>query len=212
MVHFLNGHTFELLVEKAIHWSSSQTLIIADLHFGKVTHFRKNGLPIPIEAESNNYDRLAYLLLNKKIKRVLLLGDLFHSEMNDAWIDFKNFLSKFEYIQFVLILGNHDILDPKEYILPNLSVKNQLIEEGFLFTHEPIDKKGGDFFNFCGHIHPAVVLEGHGKQRLKLPCYYFNEYQCILPAFGEFTGTHVLEIEKKAHIYVVAESEVIRMS
>ena len=76
-------------------------------------------------------------------------------------------------------------------------------------THHPQEREG--FFNFCGHIHPAVRLQGFGRQRLKLPCFFKTHSQMILPAFGEFTGTHVLQPKKEDEVFVIVENEVVKI-
>jgi len=36
-----------LLPQKAIYWQQQKALIVADVHFGKVGHFRKAGIAVP---------------------------------------------------------------------------------------------------------------------------------------------------------------------
>ena len=75
---------------------------------------------------------------------------------------------------------------------------NQLNTDPFLFTHIPV--KGFDEFNICGHVHPAVKLRGLGRQYMKLNCFYISDNQLILPAFGTFTGSHILKPNKTDHV------------
>ena len=64
---------------------------------------------------------------------------------------------------------------------------------------------------FCGHLHPGVKLKGDGLQRLKLPCFYHTKNQLILPAFGAFTGLHILHPKEEDLIYVTTGKEVIEI-
>ncbi len=57
-----------------------------------------------------------------------------------------------------------------------------------------------------GHVHPGVRLQGKGKQSLSLPCFHFTEKQCIMPAFGEFTGKFIIKPNGKDRVYVIAKS------
>ncbi|MCB0373931.1 MAG: metallophosphoesterase, partial [Muricauda sp.] len=66
-------------------------------------------------------------------------------------------------------------------------------------------------FTFCGHIHPAVKLSGFGRQQLRLPCFFKSKNQMILPAFGEFTGTHALKPKKEDEVYVIVEDSVVKI-
>ena len=44
----------------------------------------------------------------------------------------------------------------------------------------------------AGHWHPAAVVHGRARDRLRLPCFCLSAQQLVLPAFGEFTGMHVV--------------------
>jgi hypothetical protein len=39
---------------------------------------------------------------------------------------------------------------------------------------------------------PALVVSGRGPDRLRLPCFHFGPAVGVLPAFGDFTGLHVM--------------------
>lgn len=43
-------------------------------------------------------------------------------------------------------------------------------------------------YTLSGHLHPGITLSGKGRQRLRLPCFWFGAQTGILPAFGAFTG------------------------
>ncbi|NNE16707.1 MAG: ligase-associated DNA damage response endonuclease PdeM [Saprospiraceae bacterium] len=210
LIHIINGQSLRLLSEKAILWEEEKALILADLHLGKISHFRKNGIAVPIDAEMENFERFSMLLLNNEVEVVYILGDLFHSHHNNQWHLFKNLLGQFSHVVFHLIIGNHDILPVEEYRAENLILHNdEFIIKGFIFTHFPIDSSA--HFNICGHIHPGVKMVGKGRQSLRFPCYYISEKQLILPAFGAFTGLHIMEVNEKNSIYIVSENEVINL-
>lgn len=207
----IEGQELWLLPERAIYWPAQRALFIADTHFGKVSHFRKHGIKVPEEAARTNLLRLEKLLLATHAKSVYFLGDLFHSELNREWLGFKQVIALFPQTEFHLIGGNHDILDELSYYRARLTYHPEGLALGpFFLSHEPLDESNG--FNLCGHIHPGVILKGHGRQSLRLACYYFNHRQGILPAFGEFTGTHALKVKKGDKVFVIAESRVIEVS
>ena len=209
MKHEVKGEVLSLLPEKAMLWQDKKMLILADLHLGKITHFRKQGIPLPKEVELDNFDRFSYLILNYPIDTILILGDLFHSDYNSEWQNFLKFINQFPEKNFILVKGNHDILDPALYVGENLELHEHSLEIGpFSFTHIPEKNK---LFNICGHIHPSVRLKGKGLQRLKLSCFYFKENQAILPAFGSFTGTHRLEPTTGDIIFAIGGERVIRV-
>ena len=78
------------------------------------------------------------------------------------------------------------------------------------FSHEDCSEVEGAF-TFCGHLHPGVVINGFGKQTLRLPCFYFSEKQCILPAFSRFTGTANVQPKKSDTVFAIAEDALIKM-
>lgn len=203
--------SFLLLPEKAMYWPAKQMLILSDPHLGKVTHFRKAGIGVPLGAKNENWRNLNDLIAIHSPRSVYFLGDLFHSSYNDEWQELEEFMSVFDSIDFHLVLGNHDILDKAVYQQSRLKVSDRSVHDQFLFTHHPLEVPEGSLFNFCGHIHPSIVLSGKARQRLKLPCFYFLEQQLIFPAFGVFTGTKNLEIEKATRIYGVAEGEILKI-
>ena len=45
--HILLDQTLWLSAERAVFWEEEQSLILADLHFGKTGHFRKSGIGVP---------------------------------------------------------------------------------------------------------------------------------------------------------------------
>jgi DNA ligase-associated metallophosphoesterase len=200
-----------LLPDKAIYWPQESTLFIADTHFGKVTHFRKAGLGVPDGAAHKNLLRFENLLSQLEPKRVLFLGDLFHSDLNTEWLYFKESIRKFPTISFELVAGNHDILHHLSYQNLNFSLHQQPINLGpFTLSHEPLKKSEG--YNLCGHLHPGLRLLGSGKQSLRLPCFYFGANQGILPAFGEFTGLYILKPKKTDQLFVVSGTEVMQVN
>ena len=65
----IKEETLHLLPEKAILWMKHKCLLIADLHIGKVGHFRKNNIPIPQEAAETNFynlEKLQSLIIPRK--------------------------------------------------------------------------------------------------------------------------------------------------
>jgi DNA ligase-associated metallophosphoesterase len=186
--------------------------LLADLHLGKAAHFRKEGIAVPRSVEDGDLDRLAALLLEWAPERVILLGDLFHSEYNAVWEDFGELLRQFGHIRFELVAGNHDILPEAAYRdVPLVVYPETLVLEPFIFSHHPLAVVPEGLYNLAGHLHPAVRLNGAGKQRERLPCFFFGERQGILPAFGSFTGAAVMRPGKNDRVFVLAGEQVLEV-
>jgi len=82
--HLLD-HDLLLLPQKAIYWQQEKALIVADVHLGKVGHFRKAGIAVPRDMEQNDLAVLSDLVDEYKPKTIIFLGDLFHSDKNADW-------------------------------------------------------------------------------------------------------------------------------
>ena len=200
----------QLLAEKAIHLPDHDMLLIADLHFGKVEHFRKNGIGVPAGASKNDFDKLRRLVQKVNAKEVVFLGDLFHSDFNNAWYEFQELLQELSDYSFHLVIGNHDIMDESRYA--NLKICHQMEVGDLILTHEPLDVILEEKYNLCGHIHPGVRLKGKARQNLRMPCFYFGKHTGILPAFGSFTGLHVIKPLEDDSVFVVNGNIVLKVN
>lgn len=204
------GEALVLHPFKAIFWKSKKILLIADLHLGKIAHFRKEGLAVPAEAKNENWDRLISLLIGFQPERVIFLGDLFHSTLNREWESLCDIIAQFSNTTFELVLGNHDILPETVYEDAQLNiVQEPYLVAPFCLTHHPDESFPEAYYNLAGHIHPCVYLRGSGRQRLRLPCFYFGPKGGILPAFGAFTGMADVRPEAGAQVFVIAEQSVL---
>ena len=205
----VKGEAFELWPEKAMYWKRINTLLLADLHIGKINHFRKSGIPVPRKANDHNIEILVDLILKIKPQRVICLGDLFHSHYNTEWEVFGEITKHFAEVTFELVLGNHDIMSERQYERKGFQVFDELLLEGFIFTHHPLEAIAEGHYNIAGHIHPGVTLRGRGRQSLTLPCFYFGAQQGLLPAFGAFTGLAKIHPKKDDQVYVIADEKVM---
>jgi DNA ligase-associated metallophosphoesterase len=208
----IGNQTYVMLREKALFRPADDTLILADLHLGKAQHFRKNGIYIPQKSAEKDYERLTALIHSTKPARIILLGDLFHSTYNHEWQLFCEFVKNSKQIEFVLVLGNHDILDKAHYKHICSEIIENTFEEGdVIFSHHPLKKIPTGKVCLAGHIHPGVVMQGKAKQQMKLPCFYQHANQLILPAFGSLTGLQVIKPEKNAQVYVITTNRVVAL-
>ncbi|AWI24687.1 ligase-associated DNA damage response endonuclease PdeM [Flavobacterium pallidum] len=204
----IRNNTFILHPSAALFWQEKNTLLISDVHLGKVSHFRKHGMAIPENAVAMNFHRLDGVLDFFSPEAVIFMGDLFHSKKNREWELFDGWVKSAE-AKIILVAGNHDIISQQHYDDLGVLVLKEILTDGFLLTHHP--EQRDDLFNICGHIHPAIELRGIGKQFMKLPCFFQRENQMILPAFGEFTGTYVLIPETDDCVYAIAKDRIVKV-
>ena len=55
----IHTHQFVLHPTGGIYWKEKQYWLLADVHLGKVAHFRKNGIPVPRNAEGFFYQKIS---------------------------------------------------------------------------------------------------------------------------------------------------------
>ena len=200
---------FELHPLGAVYWSDSNALLLADTHFGKASHFQKNGIALPTQPLFQELENLQFLIDYYPCEKVYILGDLFHSDINEEWAIIEAFFNS-QSIDIILILGNHDKI-PSFYLeRTDLKVYDQLRVNNILLRHHPLSSKAVEN-HICGHIHPAVSMRGYGRQRLKLPCFFLPTHQLMLPSFGLLTGTHTIKPKAGESVYVIADDSVIKV-
>lgn len=204
-----------LLPQKAIYWQKKKILLIADPHLGKAGHFRRHGIPVPGKVNATNLQLLEQLIELLDIQHLVILGDLFHSKHNREWEQFFDWRADHAETEVTLVIGNHDILKSDTYHASRINLFHKLRIEPFLLVHDLNSvsiQQEEDHYLLSGHIHPAVQLRGKGRQSMKLPCFYFGQGQGILPAFGEFTGTHVIKPDQGDRVYAVVQEQVLNLS
>lgn len=204
----IQNYQLELHPSGALFWPEKQMLLISDVHLGKVTHFRKYGAAVPASLIQKNFELLDMVVDEFAPAHLCFLGDLFHSNINSEWQIFESWVRTLNK-KVTLVTGNHDIISPLKYEALGIKMKRELLMEKFYFTHEPMKKTG--HFNISGHIHSAVRLKGKGRQSIKLPCFFKSQDQMILPAFGKFTGTHTLSVNKGNEVFACTKTEVLKI-
>jgi len=183
-------------------WKEQNMLIVADLHLGKIEHFRKHGSAIPDLSNAIDYIQLEQNITQFKPQKVVFLGDLFHSTLNKSWSIFQNWVQR-QPVEFTLIVGNHDVIPVSKFYDLGFQIDQHIDISAFRLTHKP--ENTTNLFNICGHIHPGYKLRGKAKQQLKLSCFYQKPHQLILPAYGSFTGNYYITPKTDEHIYVLSE-------
>jgi len=208
----LNGLECFLLPQKVLYIPQYGLLVVSDWHLGKLTHFRKEGLFIPPVQIEEEIGRMELLLDELPVQRVVLLGDLFHSEWNEDWMQFTLFTQRYPRISFLLTKGNHDILANDHWLEAKINVVPQyLLTEGLVFSHEPLPDLPSYMVNVVGHVHPGCLLKVRGRQSFRLPCFHLAERILTLPAYGKWTGVQVLPRTEGARFFPVINDEVVEI-
>ena len=212
--HFsVGGVRLQLLAERAVFLPEAATLLVADAHIGKAQSFRRLGVPVPSGTTADGLARLTALLQATDARRIVFLGDLMHAASGRSAAVLSTVAAWREAhgaVELLLVRGNHDrhAGDPpgdwrvqcvdEPFHLPSLP--------GLGLAHHPHAVAGS--YVLAGHVHPAAVLGGRAHQRLRLPCFHFGPQVGLLPAFGGFTGSHVVQAGPGDQVFVIAGDEV----
>lgn len=208
------GLPVEPMTSRALYCPSLETVVLSDLHLGKVNHFRKSGIAVPLAANEANLEALVGLLMRQNPKRVIFIGDLFHSHYNAEWEALGPIIRNFSACSFELVPGNHDIMSAVQYERHGIVVHplEYPLTSKIWLIHEPVAKEDLGRYFISGHVHPAIRLSGKGRQSLTLPCFWFGKNQALLPAFGVFTGMKVIQPEPGDKVFAVANRELLDVS
>jgi uncharacterized protein len=211
--HKVRNHSIWLSSDRCVYWEEEKALIISDLHFGKTGHFRKAGIPVPQNIYKEDLQRLVSQLQYFQPSQLIIVGDLFHSEMNKELELFKRWRSNFTRMDVKLIKGNHDILHDDWYKEAAIEVNQECLTiSNFTFIHDIGDNTSDtDSYFFSGHIHPGISIRGGGRQSLRFPCFYFTDRYCVIPAFSRFTGTYSVNPQKNENVFAIVENSIVQL-
>ena len=207
------GSTVWLLPEHALWWPQGRVLFIADLHLGKAATYRALGQPVPGGTTAENLRRLSGLINRYQPAQLVFLGDFLHARQahTDSVMDqVKIWRESFAELHCTLVRGNHDSRagDPPPEL--NVSVVDEPYLLGpFAACHHP--QTHATHAVLAGHLHPAARLQGPARDRLRLPCFVFDERSAILPAFGEFTGGYTVTAKPGTQLYAAGGQAVWRL-
>lgn len=205
----LQGERLYLLPERAVWWPAQKTLIVSDLHWGKSAHFRKHGIPMPGGTQEKDSMRLAGLVRQYGTERMIIAGDCFHSQHNKEVDGFGTWRAAHAALHIDFIPGNHDILPLHFYDDWRLTVHEQgLLTAPFFISHDEVQAPA--HFTIHGHIHPGVRLQGPGRYAFPLPAFCIGVDCMVLPAFGQFTGCHLVKASSYRQVFVIGDGKVLQ--
>lgn len=199
----------ELLPEKAVYLPAFKVLCIADWHLGKAAHFRKAGIPLPQPDLSAEFDKIAALVARFGAEQVILLGDVFHSKLNNDWKLFEAFIASHPGIRWTITMGNHDIIGKEQFLSLGMDAVDELVlGETVICTHHPRESVPENQLNIAGHVHPGCEIVTGARQRFRLPCFHYGNSVLTLPAFGGLTGLFMLQADEHNRLFVIVGDEI----
>jgi DNA ligase-associated metallophosphoesterase len=208
------GTRLQLLPQRAAFLPDHGVLLVADAHIGKAVSFRRLGVPVPEATTAGTLDRLSAAIALSGARQVVFLGDLLHSaraRAAETVAAVARWRERHAAIELTLVRGNHDGHagdPPAAWGVRCVDEPLALAQApGLLLCHHPEPREAG--YVLAGHIHPSVLLGGRAHERLRLPCFHFGPQVGVLPAFGEFTGSHVLPRAPGDRVFAVTH-ELVR--
>ena len=207
----LAGTTVVLDADRSLFLPAWQTLIVADVHWGKAAAFRALGVPVPHGTTRAGVAKLDAAVRRTKASALIVLGDLWHARAGmtpgtvqtiEAWRETCRPLA------ITLVRGNHDLHAGDPPAALGITCVDAPMQLGpFALCHHPGASDAG--YVLAGHVHPVTQLFGRGRQKLTLPCFAFGERGGVLPAFGEFTGGAIIERRDFLEVHVIADDSVL---
>ena len=212
----IEGMTFQFLPKRGLYWPDQKTLFIADTHFGKEATFRLQGLAVPRGSTAGTLTTIAEMITECQASRLVLLGDMFHARSSmsqDVRDALDAFFEQHPELRFILVPGNHDRgLNelPRQWPIEIVQAGTQLGRIGI--THIPESPRHGCELVLCGHLHPAYRMQSKTDSVGKLPCFWLSQRQLVLPAIGEFTGTHLVKPSGSDRIWLIVEQQIVELA
>lgn len=195
------------IADLALYFDSA--LVISDIHIGYEEALNKQGVLVPrlqLEEMVKRVMAIFKVLSGKKIKRIIVNGDLKHEFGTISEQEWRNTLKFLDLLakhcdEIILIKGNHDtILGPiarkrNVEIVDNIGIGKVLVTHG--------NKVPGNFKEYdtiiIGHEHPAVSLK-EGARVEQFKCFLKGKYKgknlIVQPSFNSIVqGTDLLRDE-----------------
>ncbi|HEV7456894.1 MAG TPA: ligase-associated DNA damage response endonuclease PdeM [Roseococcus sp.] len=169
-------------------WPARSTMIAADLHLEKGSHFAGRGRLVPPYDTRATLEALQRALRRHAPRRVILLGDSFHDASGAARLcaeDAALLARLMTGRELVWVLGNHDPIAPAG--LPGSAVEEWL-EGPLAFRHiaSPTLARHG-VGELSGHYHPKASVATRAGQVTR-PCFLGDGRRLVLPALGAYAG------------------------
>ncbi|MEM7259111.1 MAG: ligase-associated DNA damage response endonuclease PdeM [Pseudomonadota bacterium] len=206
-----SGEQLLLHPSKVALWAVKKTLLVADVHVGKEHTFARAGIPVPAGISEHTLNTLIHAVDSSAAERLIILGDLLHATpgRSESWqAHFNAQLATRRNLHVQVIIGNHDSKTARDRVVADLNWQQSLHEPPFVFTHEPHHDQRGHVV--AGHIHPVYKLTA-GRRRLRAPVFWCRQHYTVMPAFGKFTGGHLIEPDTDDRIFMIGDEQVIEV-
>lgn len=210
------GTSVICLWQRMLFWPAEGTLFVADVHLGKAASFRAAGVQLPSGHSNLDLDRISALLTAHQAHRLVILGDLVHTQSSYTPAldqNFKALRALHPAVEIVLVRGNHDRNAGDASPDWGLMIVSEPYALGpFSCCHEPgvTRQKRDGGFELAGHLHPALRLQT-AREGATLPCFWRHAGGIVLPAFGSLTGNFTVRLKPLESAVVIAGQHLHRI-
>lgn len=172
-------------VSGALYWPEHELLVVSDLHLEQGAAWASRGSLLPPYDTLKTLSLLETVLERYKPRRVISLGDSFHTVDVANALDGKlveRIVALQDGREWYWVTGNHDPDLPeaiKGRVCPSVTLGR------IRFRHEPL--AGPSAREIAGHLHPAARLRGRGSS-VRRKCFVTDGARLVMPAFGAYTG------------------------
>ena len=199
----------EMLPSRALFLPATKELFICDIHLGKAEYFQQNGIPLTNNSDENNFERIKTIVKKHSPEKLIILGDLFHSQYSVGRILQKKVEDLPELLKtnIELVKGNHDL----GCNFKNIKVFDNKKTKNITFSHEAVNTADSSTLNICGHYHPKLYLKNK-SDKLSFRCFAMdkNKNTLFLPAFGDLTGGYPCKKSFRRWA-IISEEEIIEI-
>ena len=209
----IGGQTMLLLPEKAVFLPESDTLVVADAHFGKAVTFHEVG-SAGLGMADESLEILGMLVRRFNARRMVFLGDFLHamrSRSPTVMAALTQWRREHARLELQLVRGNEDERsgDPPAELGID-AVEEPLMLGSLALCHQPQPVAGA--YVLAGHLHPCVSVGGRAHDWLRMPCYWFTREFGVLPAFGAFTGMQTIWVRSGERVFAATPERVFELA
>lgn len=188
----------------ALWLAASQTLVVADLHWGFAESHRLRGNLLPAWGDAEIANRLRSLLADYQPAEMVWLGDSLHTVAGRTAAE--EFLDAVG-IPIAIVAGNHDRRWSRAAELTSIRRGN------YAFHHGDRDLSiNPEEIEVVGHYHPAVSWGDGAGTRLKLPALVQSKRRIILPAFSPWAAGAPWRAGPDETVYAIGTKRIFTVS
>jgi DNA ligase-associated metallophosphoesterase len=212
----VDDETLILHPQRAVLWPLRGTVIVADTHFGKSSHFARHGIAVPAGSDESDRERLSQLLRTARADRLIVLGDFLHAALEPGSresSDLEQWVAELSAsVEMHVVAGNHDRGTSSSTWTGLRWWEREFVDPPFRFIHDvqrARQSNAAPLFSLSGHVHPVVRLRELGKRSMRVPVFWRRAADLILPSFGVFTGGFAVSPQQGERMFAVGPSGVV---